>query len=273
MATESGLQLPVWMEDFFKCHACSTVTAETPVYRCFAPQNHLICQKCIKLNAYYSRPLCPVCTKRTCCKSDTLAEQILNQLPKTKCMYEACQFQKADVETVIAHELSCAHRLVLCYTCYKCAPMSALKSHILETHDASEEFSLTFGKPKSLYCPVQSSTGTIFTDVFQIEENEKTFTFFSHIAVEYGRYIFWMTQTDADQVFRYKVSAYALIDDDGDDKRGSNLAEFSGSCTSHDTPPSAMKKSLFCLTIPVDIIEDSLNSEDRYELVFTISKP
>jgi len=267
----TSLQKPEWLTEFkelLKCASCHKTVMDLPVHRC--ANEHLLCENCQLTHGAMACPKCAGVMNLKC----VIVENMLKTLPKHKCLFEGCDFARADEQTLAAHQTTCVHRPILCYTCYESVPVSGMASHLMAKHQHAKTWNVNIGQTQSLHCPLRSANGAIYSDGFLVLEDGVTHTFFLNVTVEEGRYLFWVTHpwTSSDSNDRcYKYTATLSEPKEGN-VGGIEVASHKGFCTSHDCHPTSMKKSLFCLVVPEDVIKKSTNSEDRFQLDTTIIK-
>lgn len=279
-----------------QCASCKKVVTDPPVYRCY--NEHIFCGRCYEISKAQPKALkCSSCSSVLTSRKSMIVERILSKLAKTKCMYGGCAFAMVDPERVKEHEATCVHRPVLCYTCFESVALPEMTSHIRENHRNCKTWQFDFDSTASLSCPMLHSAGTVYSDPIEIRDDESASpvitTFFFNRVVEEGRYLYWVTHTLTpstanDRLYRYRVSVFNR-DQEKDDEEGGGggggdggmaaaagggfaLAQYSGFCTSHDSHPYSMKKSMFCLVVPNDVIDQCVNERGKYRLDMTISK-
>ena len=76
----------------------------------------------------------PVCRGKLTDTRNFALENVLEQLPKIKCKYSGCTFQKSDAQQVKIHEEECREKRVFCELCWMGIAMSKLFSHLETKH-------------------------------------------------------------------------------------------------------------------------------------------
>jgi len=267
--------MPEWfaqVEDFLKCISCRQTIIDPPVYRC--RNEHLMCDSC-NSQRRAADDRCLRCRDLINMRRSVLAENIIGRLPQNMCLFEGCEFARADNQAVVDHELSCFQRPILCYTCYESVPVAGMVSHLTTIHE-TRTWCLRMGQAFRWTRSRQAPNGTIRSDTLLVSIEPGGFPrypFFSNVTVVEGRYLFWVTHAAPssqpyDHSFTYTISVYTLSSKGG---KSVTLAQHTGFCTSHDSHPTAMKNSMFCLVVPQEIIEKSLNSDGWYGLETTIN--
>jgi len=127
--------LPAWYKELEKdleCPVCLIAFLDPPIYVC--ENQHGLCSPCrTKLNDQ-GKP-CPVCNGKLTDKRCMMMEKLLDKLPKTKCIYPECSFQRCDPQAVLDHQEDCIHRIVECGNCGEMWAMSSLNQHLETQHD------------------------------------------------------------------------------------------------------------------------------------------
>jgi len=271
----ASLPKPEWLTEFkelLKCASCHKTILDPPVHRC--NKDHLLCENCHQKNGAMRCPKCPgLLNQRSIMnKRGFMAESILEKLPQIKCLFEGCDFARADEQAVAAHQAACVHRPISCYTCYESVPVSGMASHLMAKHQHAKTWNVNIGQTLRLNYPQRTTKGTIFTNPVEVLEDGLKRMFFLNVTAEEDRYLFWVTHpwtsSDSnDQLYKY-TTTLNVLEEEG--KVGIEVVSHKGFCTSHDCHPTSMKKSLFCLVVPEDIIKKSSNSEWKFQLDTTI---
>ena len=63
-----------------------------------------------------------------------MVEKMLDNLPKTKCIFPECSFRRADRQAVVDHQEDCMHRKAPCVCCGESMAMSSLNQHLTTQH-------------------------------------------------------------------------------------------------------------------------------------------
>jgi len=126
-------KLPVWVTKSLECPVCLATIKDPPIFQC--EKGHGLCQTCREPLKAENKP-CPVCRGRLTDTRNLAVENMLDQLPKIKCKYEGCAFQKADCQLVKTHEEEeCRERPVKCEICQEPVALSKLGGHLETKHN------------------------------------------------------------------------------------------------------------------------------------------
>ena len=129
----SSKTLPDWVVKSLECPVCLETMIDPPIYQC--EKGHGMCSTCRETIKAQNKP-CPVCRLKLTDARNVVVENILEQLPKIKCKYEGCAFQRADSQLVKTHEEDeCRERPVKCERCQEPIAMSKLVGHLQTEHD------------------------------------------------------------------------------------------------------------------------------------------
>jgi len=127
--------LPAWykeMEKDLECPVCLVAFLDPPIYVC--ENQHGLCSTCrTKLNDE-GKP-CPVCKGTLTDKRNLMIEKLLDNLPKTDCIFPECSFKRFDPQAVLDHQEDCSHRKVTCELCNESVAMSILDQHLKTRHN------------------------------------------------------------------------------------------------------------------------------------------
>jgi len=106
---------------------------DPPIFQC--EKGHGMCSTCRETIKAQNKP-CPVCRGKLTDARNVVVENILEQLPKTKCKYEGCPFKRSDAQQVKSHEEEeCRGRgQVICASCQKPVAVSKLYGHFETEH-------------------------------------------------------------------------------------------------------------------------------------------
>ena len=108
-------KLPVWVTKSLECPVCLATIKDPPIFQC--EKGHGLCQTCREPLKAENKP-CSVCRGRLTDTRNLAVENMLEQLPKIKCKYEGCTFQRSNGELVKRHEdEECRERPVRCEFC------------------------------------------------------------------------------------------------------------------------------------------------------------
>ena len=123
---------PDWLAESLECPVCLDPFKDPPIYLC--EKGHGLCQTCRDPLKAQDKP-CPVCRGKLLDVRNLAVESMLAKLPKIKCKYEGCTFERWDGELVKTHEDECKEKPVKCEHCKKAVAMSKLYSHLETEHD------------------------------------------------------------------------------------------------------------------------------------------
>ena len=126
--------LPEWMnelKDLLECPVCLKTFMDPPIFMC--EKGHGLCGNC-REDIKKKRQSCPLCRGALLDTRNLTVEQMLDKLPKNKCKYDGCQFQKVELDLVKKHEIDCLHRLVICGLCNKGNALLTLTDHLSSVH-------------------------------------------------------------------------------------------------------------------------------------------
>jgi len=155
---DQSLLLPQWMielKDELECPVCLKTIMDPPIFLC--ENGHGLCGSCREDIKNRGQP-CPVCRGALTEVRNHMVEQILDKLPRNKCIYNGCQFEKRNLDLVKKHEVECRHRLVSCGTCKKEIAVFSLTNHLSSVHQSTPvDFDL--GVEKKLSCSLVDFSG------------------------------------------------------------------------------------------------------------------
>ena len=77
-------------------------------------------------------------------------EQMLDKLPKNKCKYNGCQFEKQNLDLVKMHEIECKYRLVNCGKCDTEIALVKLPEHLTSNHH-NPPFTIILGEEQNYF--------------------------------------------------------------------------------------------------------------------------
>ena len=126
---------PDWVAKSLECPVCLEIIESPPIYLC--EKGHGLCSACRQPLKDQDLP-CPVCRGKLTDTRNFALENVLEQLPKVKCKYEGCNFQKSDAQQIKIHQKEeCRERPVICAiaSCQKPIAMSKLFGHLETKHD------------------------------------------------------------------------------------------------------------------------------------------
>jgi len=110
---------------------CLKTFMDPPIFMC--EKGHGLCGNC-REDIKKKRQPCPLCRGALLDTRNLTVEQMLDKLPKNKCKYDGCQFQKVELDLVKKHEIDCLHRLVICGLCNKGNALLTLTDHLSSVH-------------------------------------------------------------------------------------------------------------------------------------------
>ena len=125
---------PDWVAKSLECPVCLEIIESPPIYLC--EKGHGLCSACRQPLKDQDLP-CPVCRGKLTDTRNFALENVLEQLPKVKCKYEGCNFQKSDAQQIKIHQKEeCRERPVICAiaSCQKPIAMSKLFGHLETKH-------------------------------------------------------------------------------------------------------------------------------------------
>ena len=125
------VSLPAWVAKSLECPVCLETIKDPPIFQC--EKGHGLCQTCREPLKAQNKP-CPVCRGKLVDTRCLAVENILEQLPKVKCKYEGCTFERSNGDLVKEHEDECREKPVKCETCKEPIAMSKLVGHLETKH-------------------------------------------------------------------------------------------------------------------------------------------
>ena len=129
---KADFSLPEWAAKSLECPVCLEKILDPPIFLC--EKGHVMCQTCREPLKTQDKP-CPVCQGKLLDVRNLGLENFLEQLPKIKCKYEGCTFERADGELVKRHEdEKCRERPGKCELCQDLIPLSKLSDHLVTKH-------------------------------------------------------------------------------------------------------------------------------------------
>jgi len=118
--------------EFLECPVCLKTIKDPPIYLC--EKGHGLCSTCREPLKAEDKP-CPECRGKLSDARNVALEKMLEKLPKIKCKYEGCTFERSDVELVRIHEdEDCKEKPVKCELCPESIALSKLYSHLEIKH-------------------------------------------------------------------------------------------------------------------------------------------
>jgi len=123
--------LPDWVTKHLECPVCLESIQDPPIYLC--EKGHALCQTCREPLKAQEKP-CPVCRGKLTDVRNVAVENMLEELPKTKCKNEGCTFERRDNQLVKKHEDECKERPVECEACLEPIALSKLVDHLKSKH-------------------------------------------------------------------------------------------------------------------------------------------
>ena len=123
--------LPDWAKSL-ECPVCLNTIEDPPIYLC--EKGHGLCNTCRETIKAQNKP-CPVCREKLIDARNVAVDNILEQLPKIKCKYDGCAYEKSDTQLVKKHEEDCRERQVTCEECQKPIALSKLFAHLDTEHN------------------------------------------------------------------------------------------------------------------------------------------
>jgi len=144
--------LPDWVVESLKCPVCRLETIEDPpIYLC--ERGHGLCNTCRE--PLKAEGKCPECRGKLTEARNIALENMLENLPKIRCKYNGCNFQRINNELVTIHEdEECREKPVKCQLCPESLALSKLYSH-LETKHNRKSLGLNLGEEYTYTGPLQ----------------------------------------------------------------------------------------------------------------------
>jgi len=130
--SKGNFTLPDWVGKFLECPVCLETIKDPPIYLC--EKGHGLCQTCREPLKAQNKP-CPECRGKLTDARNVVVENILEQLPKIKCRYDGCAYEKSDAQLVKKHEEDCRERPVTCEACQEPISLSKLFAHLDTEHN------------------------------------------------------------------------------------------------------------------------------------------
>ena len=124
--------LPDWVTKHLECPVCLESIQDPPIFLC--EKGHPLCQTCREPLKAQEKP-CPVCRGKLTDVRNVTVENMLEELPKTKCKNEGCTFQRSNVQLVKSHENKCSERPIKCEFCLEPIALSKLVGHLESKHN------------------------------------------------------------------------------------------------------------------------------------------
>ena len=93
--------LPDWLAESLECPVCLDPFKDPPIYLC--EKGHGLCQTCRDPLKAQDKS-CPLCLGKLLDVRNLAVESMLEKLPKIKCKYEGCAFERWDGELVKTQE-------------------------------------------------------------------------------------------------------------------------------------------------------------------------
>ena len=143
------LSLPDWVAESLECPVCLKTIKDPPIYLC--EKGHGLCSACREPLKAEDKP-CPECRGKLTDARNVALEKMLEKLPKIKCKYDGCTFERSDVELVRIHEdEDCKEKPVKCELCPESIVLSKLFSHLEINHGKTPCRDTTLGSGWSLH--------------------------------------------------------------------------------------------------------------------------
>jgi len=127
------LSLPDWVAESLDCPVCLKIIKDPPIYLC--EKGHGLCSTCREQLKAEDKP-CPVCRGKLTDTRNLAVENFLEKLPKTRCKYDGCTFERSEKQLVKNHEdQDCREKPVKCRLCPESVAMSKMVSHLETKHN------------------------------------------------------------------------------------------------------------------------------------------
>ena len=258
--------LPSWMaelEDTLECPICLKTILDPPIHQC--ENGHYYCSTChgpIKNEGEE----CPVCRGQLVTGKNLMVAKMLEKLPKTKCRYEDCQFERVEVGLVHQHETDCLFRLVECADCEEGIPLTKLSDHILKVHGVEMKHEKRSGVEYYFTLPIQefwTSSLCHDQDPFKLDDQ----IFFFNYLTEPGHAMFWVSFCGSPKEAEEYEYSLKIISS-ADRKAGRTKYLFTGirQCVSCDVSHRDMEEGMEALIIDKKLLVKAAEGHNENEL-------
>jgi len=257
--------IPDWIEDTLECPVCLKAIVDAPVYAC--DNIHHFCDVCY-CELKKRGESCPVCRGNLTDKRIWSVEKILDRVfEKVKCKHEECNFQKADIARVEAHEEDCEHRPLPCYFCKEHFPLSMLAYHLIGRHERPLSDGYILNQTENWSCmprhEFSSSEGKAII-FFTIVDGSHMSFFLNYIMIDSRYLMIWCSHNGSK--FNKTNFQYTFTLKNGKSKaEGKTKAAMAstGFCLPMDVPLQSILDELPGVVIPRKQIVDNLCYEKK----------
>ena len=130
---KGSLSLPDWVAESLDCPLCLKIIKDPPIYLC--EKGHGLCSTCREQLKTEDKP-CPVCRGKLTDTRNLAVENFLEKLPKIRCKYDGCTFERSDMQLVKNHEdEECREKPVQCRLCPESVAISKMVNHLETKHN------------------------------------------------------------------------------------------------------------------------------------------
>ena len=156
--------------EFLECPVCLKTIKDPPIYLC--EKGHGLCSTCREPLKAEDKP-CPVCRGKLIDARNVALEKMLEKLPKIKCKYEGCTFERSDVELVRIHEdEDCKEKPVKCELCPESIVLSKLFSHLEINHGKTPCRDTKLGSGWNVWTPREALDDIYVSPLIKINDLE-----------------------------------------------------------------------------------------------------
>ena len=105
------------LKSALECPVCLDTIIQRPIFICENDQGHSVCSTC-HIQIYTKQDkLCPVCREKMGTRRSVVLENVVESLPKIKCLHDGCGFQGLEAGAVLRHVEDCEKRYIPCAHC------------------------------------------------------------------------------------------------------------------------------------------------------------
>ena len=105
------------LKSALECPVCLDTMIQRPIFICENVQGHSVCSTC-HIQIYNKQDqLCPVCREKMGTRRSVVLENIVESLPKIKCVHDGCAFQGLEAGAVLRHAEDGEKRYIPCAHC------------------------------------------------------------------------------------------------------------------------------------------------------------
>lgn len=229
--------LPDWVAKSLECPVCLETIEDPPIYLC--AKGHGLCNTCReKIKA---QGKCPECRSKLTEARNIALEQMLENLPKIKCKYDGCNFQRVNDELVKIHEdEECKEKPVKCQLCPESLALSKLYSH-LETKHNRISCDLILGKVERTFgCKLDHNN---MTNIMKVNNDLEFILNRKHFDLNVT--MFWISFLGSPiQAKQYKYTIKILSSADYKAGRKKYIVSGTGECLSCQVSHEDVKKTV-----------------------------